>query len=36
MNVIYEDNFIRHVRFDNPLEIMIDGKKHRGVILKPV
>jgi len=35
LNAVYEDNFIRHVRFDNPLEIMIDGKKHRGVILKP-
>ena len=35
LKVVYEDSFIRHVRFDNPLEIMIDGKKHRGVILKP-
>ena len=35
LNVVYEDGFIRHVRFVNPLEIMIDGKKHRGVILKP-
>jgi len=35
LDVIYEDGFIRHVRFENPLEIMIDGKKHRGVILKP-
>jgi DNA-binding response OmpR family regulator len=34
--VLFEDNYIRHVRFENPLEIMIDGKKHRGVILKPV
>ncbi len=32
---IYEDSFIRHVRFEDALEIMIDGKKHRGVILKP-
>lgn len=36
MNVVYEDDFIRHVRFDSPLEVLIDGKKHRGVILKPV
>ena len=36
LKVVYEDSFIRHVRFDNPLEIMIDGKKHRGVILKPL
>ena len=35
LNVIYEDNYIRHVRFENPLDIMIDGKKHKGVILKP-
>jgi hypothetical protein len=35
LDVVYEDGFIRHVRFANPLEIMIDGKKHRGVILKP-
>ncbi len=35
MNAVYEDDYIRHVRFENPLEIMIDGKKHKGVILKP-
>jgi hypothetical protein len=35
LDVVYEDNYIRHVRFSEPLEIMIDGKKHRGVILKP-
>ncbi len=35
LNVIYEDNYIRHVRFDQPLEIMIDGRNHKGVILKP-
>lgn len=34
MNAVYEDDYIRHVRFENPLEIMIDGKKHKGVILK--
>jgi len=32
---VYEDNFVRHIRFDNPLEIMIDGKNHKGVIMKP-
>jgi CheY-like chemotaxis protein len=36
MNVVYEDEFIRHVRFEKPLEIMIDGKNHKGAILKPV
>ena len=35
LNVIYEDDFVRHVRFDKPLEIMIDGKRHIGVIMKP-
>ncbi len=35
LSVIYEDNYIRHVRFDQPLEIMIDGRTHKGVILKP-
>jgi hypothetical protein len=24
------------VRFEKPLEIMIDGKRHQGAILKPV
>lgn len=35
MKAAYEDENLRHIRFDNPLEIMIDGKTHRGVILKP-
>ncbi|MCE5346421.1 MAG: phosphoenolpyruvate synthase [Bacteroidales bacterium] len=35
LEAIYEDNFIRHIRFENPLEVMIDGKKHKGVIMKP-
>jgi CheY-like chemotaxis protein len=36
LDVVYEDNYIRHVRFTNPLEIMIDGKNHKGVIMKPL
>ncbi|MEN8225745.1 MAG: PEP/pyruvate-binding domain-containing protein [Bacteroidota bacterium] len=32
---VYEDEFIRHIRFEKPLEIAIDGKKSRGVVLKP-
>jgi CheY-like chemotaxis protein len=36
LNVIYEDDFIRHIRFDEPLEIMIDGRSHKGVIMKPL
>ena len=32
---IYEDDYIRHVRFDNPFEIKIDGRSHRGLVCKP-
>ncbi len=35
MEPVYEDRFIRHVRFREPLDIMIDGRKHTGVIYKP-
>jgi CheY-like chemotaxis protein len=35
MNVVYEDSSIRHIRFEKPLQIMIDGKKHKGAIMKP-
>ncbi len=35
LDAVYEDNFIRHIRFEKPLEIMIDGKKHKGMIMKP-
>jgi hypothetical protein len=35
VEAVYENNYLRHVRFANPLEIMIDGRKHKGVILKP-
>jgi len=30
----YKDEFIRHIRFKNPLRILIDGKKKLGVIFK--
>ncbi len=33
--MVYEDDFIRHVHFSDPLEIMVDGRTHKGVILKP-
>ncbi len=32
---VYEDQYIRHVRFDDPLKIMIDGKTNTGVVMKP-
>lgn len=32
---VYETDFIRHVCFDQPLPIKINGKKKIGVVLKP-
>ncbi|MCX6231496.1 MAG: phosphoenolpyruvate synthase [Bacteroidetes bacterium] len=32
----YEDEFIRHIRFPNPMIIKIDGRKNHGVVLKSV
>ena len=32
---IYENEFIRHIRFKNPLTIKIDGKNKTGVLLFP-
>jgi hypothetical protein len=34
MPAVFENTQVRHVRFDQPLEIMIDGRKHTGVIMK--
>lgn len=31
---VYENEFLRHVRFDEPVVVKIDGKKNLGVILK--
>ena len=36
INAVFEDSFVRHIRFEKPLEIMIDGKRHKGAIMKPV
>lgn len=33
--VVYEDKFIRHISFPLPLDILVDGRAHRGVIMKP-
>ncbi len=35
LDAVYENSYLRHIRFENPLEIMIDGRKHKGVIMKP-
>jgi CheY-like chemotaxis protein len=32
---VYEDAFLRHVRFPEPLTIRIDGRKKLGVVMKP-
>jgi CheY-like chemotaxis protein len=34
--VQHEDDFIRHISFPQPLDIMIDGRTHSGVIMKPI
>ncbi|MEI6455704.1 MAG: PEP/pyruvate-binding domain-containing protein [bacterium] len=31
----YEDEYIRHVRFEKPIRVEIDGKKNFGVVYKP-
>jgi len=35
LTAVYEDEYIRHVRFALPLNIKIDGKKSIGVVFKP-
>lgn len=32
---IFEDKYVRHVQFLNPVIIKIDGKKNRGIVYKP-
>ena len=32
MPALYESEYIRHVRFDSPLAICIDGVKNRGIV----
>jgi len=35
MPAVEETEFVRHVRFDRPLKIMMDGKKQHGVVMLP-
>ena len=35
MPAVQETQFVRHVCFDHPLKIMMDGKKQHGVVLLP-
>jgi len=32
---VEETDYVRHVRFDRPLKVMMDGKKQTGVVLLP-
>ena len=32
---VFENEFVRHVKFDKSLRIIIDGKKNLGMVLKP-
>jgi hypothetical protein len=32
----FETEFIRHVRFKNPMVVKVDGRKCKGVVLKPM
>lgn len=33
MPAVQETEYVRHVRFDKPLKIMMDGKKQTGVVV---
>ncbi len=35
VDAVYEDAYLRHVRFPEPLTIRIDGRKKLGVVMKP-
>ena len=34
MPAVEETEYVRHVRFDHPLKVMMDGKKQEGVVLR--
>ncbi len=36
LEAVTETKFVRHVRFDKPLEIKIDGRQNRGAVFKQV
>jgi hypothetical protein len=35
MPAVEETEYVRHVRFEHPLKIMMDGKKQHGVVILP-
>ena len=32
---LYESEYVRHVRFEKPMIMKVDGRKNRGVVMKP-
>ncbi len=32
---LYESEYLRHVRFEKPILLKVDGKKNKGVVMKP-
>jgi hypothetical protein len=34
-NAHFENEYIRHIRFEMPIQVQIDGKNNKGIILKP-
>lgn len=32
---LYESEYLRHVRFDKPMIMKVDGRKNKGVVMKP-
>jgi hypothetical protein len=32
---VYESEYIRHIRFEQPIIVKVDGRKNRGIVLKP-
>ncbi len=35
LSAVFEDTYVRHVRCNSPLQILIDGKDRKGIVLKP-
>ena len=32
---IFENEYLRHIRFENPMIVKVDGRKNIGVVMKP-
>ncbi len=33
---VFEGKYLRHIKFSSPVKIVIDGKRNKGIVLKPV